>query len=224
MDKMFIYDLSTTLNTVVISEDTIVLVSEGDSAAPPVREIVEDKPRLPVESLQFFNEEEEQCPSWVLAQMKLGLLGEYIAEAYLRDHFEDVKNVTSDSRKGYDLEALQGEVQIRVEVKTTTTSSTFHISVNELNKANEHGENYWIFFIKVSRKEKRVRGYMIPNPIPKLSIPYHQITKMMETGSVYISCNSFTIEMTPNFLMELEDEEISLTDYINTLDQHYSRA
>jgi len=216
MDKLLVYTLESALDTIIVYEENSMFVDRNIDPEPMYEFDVN-----PFEN-QYKNEvkeidENSDCPAWVGERIRLGRFGEKIAEAYLMDNYSDVIDVTTNSKLGYDLEATCHETRIRIEVKTTTTNNKFHISINELSKAEQFAELYWIFFIRVSEKEREVKGYIIKNPVHTLSVPITELKKLFESEFAFYKPNNFTVELKDSMIERLESDVIPLIDYIESI-------
>ncbi|GIP38446.1 hypothetical protein J31TS4_17260 [Paenibacillus sp. J31TS4] len=209
MDKISIYSLESSLSTVVITKSSSVLAVQTEPCDPLYEIYTENIGKATLQQPQ----EDHETPNWVTERLRIGVFGEKVAESYLKHHYSDVKNVTKDSWKGYDLEASTGDSRMYIEVKTTYTSNCFYLSINELIKANLYGDSYYIFFIKICNKSKKIHGYLIKNPISTLSIPFNYMTKLFQSPSVYVQPCNFILELSPNQILVLEEGEICLNDY-----------
>jgi|GEM_PF-4376988 len=194
MHKITLYELKAAMDTAVISEFTsYVRTQTGEVAKTGV----------------VVSEPEFQTPEWVTDQVKLGMIGEGIAERFLIDQYGNVRNITGNSNKGYDLEVGN----LRVEVKTTVGYGTaFFLSSNELEKALQFGEEYMIFFIQISKAGDVAVGHPILNPVKTLDLPVETMLLPVTTRYRSIRGSSYHIELTQNFLEE--QEAVSLTSYL----------
>jgi hypothetical protein len=217
MSRSYIFDLEQSMELILISKLDTEQRFQPDVNGTVLFDLEQESNETPNENVDNPPDENNYCPDWVAKQMKLGLLGEKIAEAFLKDRYTDVKNVTNDSGKGYDIQCVHAGARKHVEVKTTTTSNTFYISKNEIEKAKEHQENYWIFFIRVIEKEKAIKGYIIQNPVVSLALPVDELIRELKSNRVVIQTCSFMIKLDSDYIGELKKEEHILTSYLQTV-------
>jgi len=126
-------------------------------------ETVEIAPKYVWLMLQEGRITQKQLEARLESQKKIGAIAEEISLAYERNRLaadgcvRESKRVDRISERfanaGYDIESFardqNGTVrQIYIEVKGSSgTELDFYMSANELQKAQEHGERYWLYFV-----------------------------------------------------------------------------
>jgi hypothetical protein len=210
MNKVHIFELEPYLPFIEI-KDGVLTQSEGNtfkklaSFDSNLEELIQQNQ---IELVQSLEEVNNQLPEWVQVQIEQGLLGELIAERYLKSIYKNVENVSKDSRLGFDIRVNDK----CFEVKTSLNKNAFHVTFNELKVANEKQDNYFIFFIRLSKKEKSAKGYIIQNPIATFEINFIEITNVINLTNVFITPCQFIISLKDEYLDDIQ--EINLNDFI----------
>lgn len=142
---------------------------------------------------------------WVEANKELGNKGEKVALSYLRGEYEKVTLVSDNARLGYDIEVVCEKTGSKMgfEVKTSTTENRFFISINELSKAYEMEEKYYIFFLQVKDDSDDCYGYIIQNPIRSLQLDFNEVIKPTQTNNIKIVPSNFNIELSKEYMRNL---------------------
>jgi hypothetical protein len=219
MSKIRILELESFLPTYTIDiEDKIVASIDGEeieinSFDTDIEEKMYEKKKEELQDESIVDDEDDIVPEWIKQNAKLGAFGEDIALSYLKTLYNNVEKVSFDAKRGYDIEVtLDNDSKLGFEIKTSKSNKGFHITQNELQKASEKQDDYYLFFITVSKKEQKIVGRLIQNPIREFGIDYEMITKHIELLNVFVQPKSFYIQFKTGFFQDLE--EISLTKFI----------
>ena len=155
-----------------------------------------------IEQLEIASSSNEE-DDWINENQQLGDLGELIAEAYLREKYEEVRIVSKDASLGYDIEANNGSIQHQYEVKTSRNHFGFHITKNELSKAANYQDTYHIFFIKLNEEDAQnidVTAYIIKNPIHMFRLNIQEIFQVYTNPIISYRVDNLFVRLKPSKL------------------------
>lgn len=158
------------------------------------------------------NDNDEGDLSWLDENLTTGEIGEILALEYLKTLYSDVSDVSSDAKRGYDLEVKENERIKGVEVKTSRSRLGFHITFNELRVATAKQDDYYLFFIHENVMDERYEGFIVKNPIKVFGIDFEALTEHVKCQNISIIPNHFFIKFDKGYLRSLK--KIELEQYI----------
>jgi hypothetical protein len=97
-------------------------------------------------------------------------------KAYLRTNDRDdlihlVKRIPTHQAQGYDIQSVEvNAIKKLIEVKTTISNRALqfyrvHLTPNEWNAAETHGDNYFIYRVGISKENDSIGLFVIKNPV-----------------------------------------------------------
>ncbi len=97
-------------------------------------------------------------------------------KAYLRNNDRDdlthlVKRIPTHQAQGYDIQSVEvNAIKKLIEVKTTISNRALqfyrvHLTPNEWNAAETHGDNYFIYRVGISKENDSIALFIIKNPV-----------------------------------------------------------
>ena len=159
---------------------------------------------------ESINKEDDGDLSWLDENKTTGEIGEILALEYLTTLYTDVSDVSSDTKRGYDLEVEEKDCIKGFEVKTSKSRLGFHITFNELKVAAEKQDNYYLFFIHEDVTDEKYEGFIIQNPIKKFRINFFELTNQIKYQNISIIPNQFFVKFDKGYLRSLETIELVL--------------
>ncbi|WP_372812727.1 DUF3883 domain-containing protein [Paenibacillus sp.] len=218
MSEVRVFDIEAGLPLYLIDDKTTVLVKEGTDIQIGSfgTDLGERQKEMEQQSIHLdVADENDPIPEWVKVNSAIGQFGELLAIEHLKvEHQNNVKLVSDDAKKGYDVEVkIDGEIHA-YEVKTTKQNNNkFFITQNELKAANKKRDSFHIIFIKISDDEHSISGYIIDNPIETLEIDYESITQMTRLANIDIKADRFIVNISENYI--ISQQVILFNSYIS---------
>ena len=164
-----------------------------------IDEITQESIEQQFNEVSNTNEEND----WINQNQQLGELGELLAEAYLKERYQQIKIVSEDASLGYDIEAYNNHQQLQFEVKTAQNHFGFHITKNELIKAATFRDTYHLFFIKLNDEDEKnikIDGYIIQNPVEIFNLDVKELLHITSNPFITYQANRFFIRLVPSAL------------------------
>lgn len=142
--------------------------------------------------------------------MKLGVLGEKVAEEYLSQFYPNIDRVSvKNDSLGYDLDAGEN----KFEVKTSENNEVaFYMSINQLKTANRLTDKYNLFYINIDNAKQLISGFIINDPIKILNLNNFDIHYSSDSN-VNIMPSDFIISLNESFIQK-NCKWITLNDYM----------
>lgn len=132
-----------------------------------------------IENANEYSRSHKNQDEWWKVAEENGKLGEDIILKYLRSRYQNVEKVKD--YEGYDFKVREKELIYRIEVKTVQdTSNPIYITTNELSKANQYHEEYYIYLVVANKKKKNAIIYIIQNPIKTLRIDIDMVNSIQD--------------------------------------------
>lgn len=139
---------------------------------------------------------------WLLKKEELGSHGEKIIKEFLEKNYNAIVTKQQDYI-GYDFLVKIRNREFAVEVKTSVfDKNKFFISRNELEKAYELGEDYYIYKLYVEKDTNTLN--IIQNPLKAFGIDKDKIfNSVVENDKVNIKMDGIEINMSDVFMEQL---------------------
>lgn len=138
--------------------------------------------------------------NWVKENVERGMEGESLVRSILVGIYGESCVKKEPDYAGYDFDVTTKEGKKRIEVKTTANKKyPFFISINELNKAEIYGEEYYIYWVAMEKNKMPVIR-IINNPIKELNIDMQFIKRNLDTGICRIEADQFMIKIRQEFI------------------------
>ncbi len=139
---------------------------------------------------------------WLLKKEELGSYGEKIIKEFLEKNYNAIVTKQQDYI-GYDFLVKIRNREFAVEVKTSAfDKNKFFISRNELEKAYELGEDYYIYKLYVEKDTNTLN--IIQNPLKAFGIDKDKIfNSVVENDKVNIKIDGIEINMSDVFMEQL---------------------
>ncbi len=139
---------------------------------------------------------------WLLKKEELGAHGEKIIKEFLEKNYDAIV-IKQQDYIGYDFLVKICNREFAVEVKTSAfDKNKFFISRNELEKAYELGEDYYIYKLYVEKDTITLN--IIQNPLKAFGIDKDKIfNSVVENDKVNIKIDGIEINMSDVFMEQL---------------------
>ncbi|PJI06551.1 MULTISPECIES: DUF3883 domain-containing protein [Clostridium] len=151
-----------------------------------------------------FLENEFPSDNWIKENKLRGNEGEEFVKNLLIKIYGEKNVKKQPDYAGYDFLVRVEKSFKMIEVKTTIDEKyPFFISINELKKAIENMNNYFIYWVIIKDTEK-TKVYILNNPVDILNLNKNYILRSLDSKMYEITTEEFRIKLKDDLIKNLE--------------------